>query len=147
MLFPREPLTSAGSCSIPTPIARNRGGTATSRQSSTIRETNAFADSASLEWLLSKSRSSAASSVSRTDKLTRNAAGNITAQASPCGTRQCDPSAAATPCARPSPEFARANPDNKAACDIASRFSRDVPSLTTAGNAGIASFNPDSASA
>ena len=74
--------------------------------------------------------------------LARMAAGSISAQATPCGTRQSVPKAAATPCAMPSPELANAMPDSSAACDMASRAGRESPCSTASTIAGTANFKP-----
>ena len=75
------------------------------------------------------------------------AAGSISAQAAPCGTRQCVPKAAATPCAMPRPELANAMPDSSAACDMASRAGRESPCSTASTIAGTANFSPCTARA
>ena len=77
-----------------------------------------------------------------TSMLTRMAAGSISAQAAPCGTRQCVPRAAATPWAIPSPELASAMPDSSAACDMASRAGRERPFSTASTIAGTAILQP-----
>ena len=58
------------------------------------------------------------------DAIGRSATGSITAQASPCGTLPCTPSAAATPWASPNPELARHMPETRAAWAITSRAPR-----------------------